>query len=75
MLSVLILGAGSPSIVAGEGPEPAHLEQAPHKCFRVKAESACRLPPERTVICFQMSLLMFLSSASVLIIGIRKGKY
>lgn len=70
VLSVLILGTGSASIVAGESPEPAHLGQALQKRWRMKAKSACSLPHERTVVCVQMGLLMFSSGSPVTILAL-----
>ena len=82
VLSVLILGTGSASIVAGESPEPARLGKALQKRWRVKAESACCLPPERTVMrtdgpshVFIREPSYFSSFTSILMIGIKKGKY
>ena len=57
LLSVLILGAGSASILAGERPGSAGLGQALQKCQREKAKSACSLKGQS---CVQRGYLHFI---------------
>ena len=56
-LSVLILGAGSASIVAGERPRSVGVGQALQKCQREKAKSACSLKGQS---CVQRGYLHFI---------------